>query len=97
VLSIGIKQIAAALHSYNTVLRSDFGVLGHLWSQNDVIRSRLRLSATSNCFLHSQETDTKSLSTLICCPLAYSRQPYTVIPTLLVSDGGGSRSLVESK
>ena len=71
-LSIGIQQITAALHSYNTLLRSDFGVLGHLWSQNDGITSRLRLTATSNCFLHSHETYTKSLSTLICCPLAYS-------------------------
>jgi hypothetical protein len=37
-----------------TLLGSDFGVVGHLWSQNDVITmSRLRLMATSNCFLHS--------------------------------------------
>jgi hypothetical protein len=35
-----------------TLLRSDFGVLGYLWSQNDVITSRLRLTATSNCFPH---------------------------------------------
>ena len=36
-----------------TLLGSDFGVLGHLWSQmNDVITSCLRLTtATSNCFL----------------------------------------------
>jgi hypothetical protein len=33
-----------------TLLGSDFGVLGHLWSQNDVIMSWLRLTATSNCF-----------------------------------------------
>jgi hypothetical protein len=32
------------------LLGSDFGVLGHLWSQNDVIMSWLRLIATSNCF-----------------------------------------------
>jgi hypothetical protein len=32
------------------LLGSDFGVLGHLWSQNDVIMSWLRLTATSNCF-----------------------------------------------
>jgi hypothetical protein len=31
---------------------SDFGVLGRMWSQNDVITSWLRLTATSNCFLH---------------------------------------------
>ncbi len=35
-----------------TLLGSDFGVLGHLWSQNDVIVSWLRLTATSNCFPH---------------------------------------------
>jgi len=33
-LSVGI---AAALHSISTLLDSDFGVLCHLWSQNDVI------------------------------------------------------------
>ncbi len=35
-----------------TLLGSDFGfgVLGHLWSQNNVIMSWLRLTATSNCF-----------------------------------------------
>ncbi len=35
-----------------TLLGSDFGVLGHLWSQHDVIMSWLRLTATSNCFSH---------------------------------------------
>ncbi len=35
-----------------TLHRSDFGVLGHLWSQNDVITSWLRLTANSNCFPH---------------------------------------------
>ncbi len=35
-----------------TLLGSDFGVLGHLWSQNNVIMSWLRLTATSNCFPH---------------------------------------------
>ncbi len=33
-----------------TLLGSDFGVLDHMWSQNDVIMSWLRLTATSNCF-----------------------------------------------
>jgi hypothetical protein len=33
------------------LLGSDFGALGHMWSQNDVIMSWLRLTATSNCFL----------------------------------------------
>ena len=31
-------------------ISSDIGVLCLLWSQNDVIHSRLRLSATSSCF-----------------------------------------------
>jgi hypothetical protein len=35
-----------------TLLGSDFGVLGHLLSQHDVIMSWLRLTATSNCFPH---------------------------------------------
>jgi hypothetical protein len=35
-----------------TLLGSDFEVLGHLRSQNDVIMSRLRLTVTSNCFPH---------------------------------------------
>ncbi len=50
------------------LLGSDFGVLGHLWSQNDAIMSWLRLTATSNCFPPPYWTYTKCLSTLICCP-----------------------------
>ena len=50
-LSMGIQY-----HPYTVIptllLGSDFGVLGHLWSQNDVIMSWLRLTATSNCFPH---------------------------------------------
>jgi hypothetical protein len=34
------------------LLGADFGALGYLWSQNDVIMSWLKLTATSNCFLH---------------------------------------------
>ncbi len=34
------------------LLGADFWVLGHLWSQNNVIMSWLRLMATSNCFPH---------------------------------------------
>ncbi len=40
-------------------------------SQNDVITSWLRLTATSNCFPYPHEIYTKCLSTLICCPWAY--------------------------
>ena len=64
-----------ALHSYTIpiLLGSYFEVLlCHLWSQNDVIMSWLRLAATSNCFPHPYYTYTKCLSTLICCSLAYS-------------------------
>jgi len=39
-----------------TILDSDYGVLGHLLSRNDIITSWLRLTATSNCFLHPHFT-----------------------------------------
>jgi hypothetical protein len=44
-LSIGIQQQPYSV--LPTQLGSDFGVLGHLRSQNDVITSCLRLTATS--------------------------------------------------
>jgi hypothetical protein len=71
VMCIGIQQqpytvLPILLGSYSEVL------LCHLWSQNDVIMSWLRLAATSNCFPHPYYTYTKCLSTLICCALAYS-------------------------
>ncbi len=50
-LSISIQQ--QPYSAISILLGSDVGVLGHLWSQNDVIMSWLRLAATSNCFLHS--------------------------------------------
>ena len=53
-LSIGI-QIQEQLYTviyYPPYLGSDFGVRGHVESQNDVIMSCLRLAATSNCFPH---------------------------------------------
>jgi hypothetical protein len=37
-----------------TLLGSDVGALGHLWSQNDEILSWLRLAVTSKCFPHPQ-------------------------------------------
>ncbi len=55
-----------------TLLGSDFWVCGNLWSQNDVIRSWLRLTPTSNWFPHSFKTYIKLLSKLMCCPWAYS-------------------------
>ncbi len=68
------RHMVVVLHSCIPVLGSDFdvGVLGHLWSQNDVITSWFRLTAISNCCLHPYSTCTQCLSTSICCPLAYS-------------------------
>jgi hypothetical protein len=47
-LSMGIQY-----HPYSvipTLLGSDFGALGHLWSKNDEIMSWLTLTVTSNYF-----------------------------------------------
>jgi hypothetical protein len=49
-LSIGIHQHQQSYTVMPILLSSDFGVLGHLWSQNDVNTSWLRMRATSNCF-----------------------------------------------
>jgi len=49
-LSIGIPEQP---HTFIlALLGSDCGICGHLGSQNDVITSWLRLTATSNCFLN---------------------------------------------
>jgi hypothetical protein len=48
ILSMGIQYPPYTVIS--TLLGSDFGVLGHLWSQNNVMMSWLRLIAISNCF-----------------------------------------------
>jgi hypothetical protein len=45
-LSIGIQQQPYTV--LPTLLGSDFEVLGHLWSQHDMIMSWLRLTFTSN-------------------------------------------------
>jgi hypothetical protein len=50
-LAMGIRQLPQAV--IPTLLGSDFGVLGHLCSQNYVITSWLRLTANSNFILHS--------------------------------------------
>ncbi len=39
-------------YPFSVIRSSDFGVLGHLWSQNDVIMSWLRLTVISNCSPH---------------------------------------------
>ena len=49
-LSMGIQY--QPYTAIPTLLGSYVGVLGHLWSQNDMIMSQLRLMATSNCFRH---------------------------------------------
>jgi hypothetical protein len=48
-LFIGIKY--QPYTDIPTLLGSDFGVLGHMWSQNDVIMLCLRLTATSTASL----------------------------------------------
>jgi hypothetical protein len=51
--NIDMLSIGIWLQPYTvipTLPGSDFGVLGHLWSQNDVITSWLILTVTSNCF-----------------------------------------------
>ncbi len=60
-----------------------FGNLGHLCSQNDVITSWLRLTATSNCFLHPHYTYTKCLGILICCPWTYGSSLKELYPNYL--------------
>ena len=78
-LSIGIQQ-----PSYRVIpilFGSDFGVLGHLWSQNDVNTSWLRLTATSNCFPHPYYAHTKCLSTFICCALTTSSSLTQLYPS----------------
>ncbi len=52
---IEIMSIGTNYQPYTVIptrLGSDFGALGHMWSQNDVIMSWLKLTATSNCFPH---------------------------------------------
>jgi hypothetical protein len=53
-LSIGIQQQPYKV--LPTLLGSDYEVLGHLWSQHDVIMSRLRLTADSHLKLMSTST-----------------------------------------
>ncbi len=43
------RHMVAALHSHTHSNRLKFWGMGHLWSQNDVIMSWLRLTATLNC------------------------------------------------
>jgi hypothetical protein len=52
---IGMLSMGIQYQPYTvipTLFGSDFGALGHLWSQNGVIMSSLKLKATSNSFPH---------------------------------------------
>jgi len=49
---IEIQQQPSLTQFTHSLIGSDFGVRGHLWSQNDVIMSWMRLTATSNCSQH---------------------------------------------
>ncbi len=75
---------------------SYFGVLSHLWSQNDVITLWFWLTANSNYFPHPHLMYTKCFSTLICCCWAYgsTSNSYTKLTWVIF---WGSGSLVESK
>jgi len=59
------------LYPHHTTCGSEFGVRGHLWSQNDDIIPLLRMTSTSTCFPHPYSAYSKCFSTLICCPRAY--------------------------
>ncbi len=84
--------MAVASNSYTHLLGSYFGVLGHLWNQNDAIMPWLRLIANSNCFLHPHYTYKKCLSTLrthpsaFCCPQLHaslsSRSKMPLLPPM---------------
>jgi hypothetical protein len=54
-LSMGIRYQPCTV--IPTLLGSDFGALGHLWSQNDIIMSWSRLTATSNCFTQNKDKE----------------------------------------
>ena len=74
-LSIGIQQ-----HPYiviPTLLGSDFGVLGHLWSQNDVIMAWLRLTVTSNLSLILIFRHIQSIWAYYMLFIGIQQQPYT--------------------
>ncbi len=52
-----LAYISSLTQLYPPYLDQILVVLGNLmWSQNDVIMSRSKLTATSNCFLHPHET-----------------------------------------
>ncbi len=85
-LSMGIWQYPQT--AIPTLLGSDVGVLGYLWSLNDVITSLLRLTATSNCFPHPHYTYAKCLSASICCLWAYGSSLKQLYPHYLAQNLG---------
>ncbi len=79
------------------ILSSDSLVLGRMWSQNDVITSWLRMTATSKCFLRIQVRHTQNVwahSYAVHGRKITAIHSYTHT-TLLIFWGSGS--LVESK
>ncbi len=85
-LSIGIQQQPYTV--IPTLLGSDFGVLSHLWSQNDVITSRLRLTAHLKLLSPSTLHIYKVFEHIDRLSISIQQQPYTGLPTPLVSDFG---------
>jgi hypothetical protein len=80
----------------STLLGSKFGVLGHLWSQNDVIMSWLRLTSLLKIIPESILDIYKVFENIDMMSIGIQKQPYPIIcPTSLRLWGSGS--LVESK
>ncbi len=90
------RHMVGALHSYTHPTWLRYWGSGSLVESNDIIMSWLRLTATLNCFPHPYWTYTKFLSTLICCPLAYSISLTQLYPPYFPQICG-SGSHVESK
>jgi hypothetical protein len=81
--------MAVALNSYvHTTWLIYFGVMGHLWSQNDIITSWLRLPSTSITASHINMNIYKVFEHFHMLSMGIWQQPQTVIPTLLGSDFG---------
>jgi hypothetical protein len=81
-LSIVIQQQPSTV--LPTLLGSDFEVLGHLWSRNDVIMSWLRLTADSHLKLISTSTlHIYKVFEHICCAQAYSNSLKHLYPSYL--------------
>jgi hypothetical protein len=86
-LPMGIQYQPCTVIS-TLLLGSDFGVLGHLWSQNDVIMSWLRLTVTSKTASHLHIRHIQVFEHIDMLSIGIWLQPYTVLPTLLGSEFG---------